>query len=285
MNGQKRGGANLSEAFRRVTARPWLLLGLAGLNVGLTVVLTAPLSALLSSLLDLHPAAAVMVSGSDDGLMAELLGAHPEVLAVAAAALSAGAIVWGLLSWVLAGGVLAALALDGDRAAHGAAALLAESARRSGRMIKLGLFGLPLRLIPALVGGGGLALLRAIIRGRTFQPMSLAAMGALVLAAVAWATVTVAVDYARGLALDDTQTRSWRLVARGLKLAFVRRTATLQLIAFSIAAWLAVGVIYYWLAGHLSALLILTVLRLLSVVARTAITCTTFTAAARVARA
>lgn len=285
MNGVRRGGANLSEAWGRVTARPWLLAALAGLNVGLSVLLSAPLSALLSPLVDLRPAASVMMSGGDDGLMAELLADHPEVLAAAAAALGAGALVWGLVSWVLSGGVLAALALDGDRAARGAGAVLAESARRAGRMVKLGALGVPLRLIPALIAGGGLMLLRAVIRGRTFQPLSLAAMGALVLGAVAWAAVTVAVDYARGLALDDAQTRSWRLVARGLRLAFVRRSATLQLIAFSIAAWLAVGVIYYWLAGHLGALLILTVLRLASVVARTAITCTTLTAAARVARA
>ena len=38
-------GANLSEAFRRVWARPWLLMALALTNVGLAVLMSAPLSA------------------------------------------------------------------------------------------------------------------------------------------------------------------------------------------------------------------------------------------------
>ena len=93
--------------------------------------------------------------------------------------------------------------------------------------------------------------------------------------------MSVAIDYARGLSLDDPQTRSWRLIARGVTMLFARRAATLQLVAFSMAAWLAVGVVYWVLAGHLGALVVLTSLRLLAVFARVAITMTTLTAAAR----
>ena len=110
-------------------------------------------------------------------------------------------------------------------------------------------------------------------------------MLALAAAALAWTSVSVAIDYARGLSLDDPQTRSWRLLARGVRLLFARRAATLQLVAFSMAAWLAVGVIYWLIAGHLGALAVLTLVRLFAVVARVAITMTTLTAAARVARA
>jgi hypothetical protein len=126
--------------------------------------------------------------------------------------------------------------------------------------------------------------MHAVVKGRTYQPMSMVAMLSLVVAAVVWVLISVALDYARGLSLDDAQTRSWRLVARGLKLALARRTATLQLIAFSLAAWLAVGVIYFGIAGGVQLLLVLTVLRLVCVAARATITMTTMTAAARVAR-
>jgi hypothetical protein len=104
-------------------------------------------------------------------------------------------------------------------------------------------------------------------------------------AAVVWSALSVAIDYARGLSLDDPETRSWRLVARGCKLVWQRRSASLQLIAFSMAAWLAVGVGYWLLASHTGPLVLLTMLRLFVVVARATITLTTLTAAARVARA
>jgi hypothetical protein len=278
-------GANLSEAFRRVTGRPWLLAALAVLNIGLTAVLSTPLSVMLQDLLDMRPAASVMVGSGDTGLLAELLTDHPDLIRVAAVSAGAGALLYGLLSWVLAGGVLAALALDGDRRARGAAEVLAESVRRAGRMVKIGLLGLPLRIVPGLIGLCAMLLMRAVVTGRTFQPMSIVVAATMVVAAVAWAAVSVVLDYARGLSLDDAQTWSWRLVVRGLKLAWTRRVATLQLIAFSMAAWLAVGLIYYWLGAQLPVLFVLTVLRLASVVARAAITATTLTAAARVARA
>ena len=75
-------------------------------------------------------------------------------------------------------------------------------------------------------------------------------MIALVFAAITWTAISIAIDYARGLSLDDPTTRSWRLVARGLRLVFTRGFATLQLIAFTLAAWLAVGFSYWLLASH-----------------------------------
>ncbi len=277
-------GANISEAFRRAWGRPWLLMALALTNVGLAVLLSAPLSAVLAQLLDHRPAASVMVGG-DDGLWFELLFNHVEVAVLASVALGAGVIVYGLLSWILDGGVLAALALDGERRARGAAAVLAESARRSRRMLTLGAMGLLLRGVPLLFGGVAWALAHAMLKGRTVQPFLGIAMLSLAAGALPWPTVSMAIDYARGLSLDDEQTRSWRLIGRGVKLLFTRRAATLQLVAFSMAAWLAVAVVYWLLAGHVAALLVLTLLRLGAVVARVAVTMTTLTAAARVARA
>jgi hypothetical protein len=142
-----------------------------------------------------------------------------------------------------------------------------------------------LRVVPLAIGAVAYAIAHAVITGRTFQPFLMMAMVALAAATLAWTAVSVAIDYARGLSLEDPQTRSWRLIARGVRLLFERRAATLQLIAFSMAAWLAVGVIYWLIAGHLGAFGVLTLVRLLAVVARVAITMTTLTAAARVARA
>jgi len=282
MRGQ---GANISEAFRRVWARPWLLMGLALTNIGLTVLMSAPLSSMLAMLLDHRPAAAAMAAG-DDGLWVEFVVQHAEVLAVASVAMAGGVILYGLLSWILDGGVLAALALDGERRALGAGGVLGQSAQRAGRMLTLGLIGTLFRVVPLAFGAIAYGIAHAVIHGRTFQPNLMTSMLSLAAAALAWTTVSVAIDYARGLSLDDTQTRSWRLIVAGVKMLFARRAATLQLVVFSMAAWLAVGVIYWIIAGHLGGVVaLLTVLRLLAVVARVAITMTTLTAAARVARA
>ncbi|HEY2745558.1 MAG TPA: hypothetical protein VGL86_13070 [Polyangia bacterium] len=278
-----RGGANISEALRRVWARPWLLVALALTNIGLSYLLTAPLSAMLASLLDKRPAAAQMAAG-DDGLWFEFLRNHIEVSVAATMALGAGVVVYSVLSWILDGGVLAALALDGERRARGGAAVLAESASRARRMIVIGLFGLVLRVLPALFGGLGYAVARVAIKGRTFQPNVEISMIALVFAALAWTAVSIAIDYARGLSLDDRQTRSWRLVARGVRLVFARGSATLQLIAFTLAAWLALALVYWLIASHLSAMPLVSLVRLLAVFARVAITLTTLTAAARIAK-
>ena len=277
-------GANISEAFRRVWARPWLLVALVLTNVGLTVLLTAPLSAMLSMVLDHRPAAAAL-AGGDDGLWIELFSDHADIAYVATVALVGGLLVYGVLSWILDGGVLAALALDGERRARGAAAVLAESAQRSRRMLTIGLFGTLLRVLPFAVGGIVFGIAHVTVKGRTFQPDLTRTMVTLAATALAWTAVSVAIDYARGLSLDDTRTRSWRLLARGVRLLFVRRGATLQLVAFSLLAWLGVAVVYWVLAGHLAALLLLTILRLAALFARVAITMTTLTAAARVARA
>jgi len=276
-------GANISEAFRRVWARPWLLMALALTNVGVAVLMSAPLSSMLAVLLDHRTAATAMAAG-DDALWIEFIGDHAAVMAVASVALAGGVILYGLLSWILDGGVLAALALDGERRAVGASGVLAQSADRAGRMVKLGLMGTLLRVVPLAFGALAYAIAHAVIKGRTFQPNMMTSMLALAAAALAWTAVSVAIDYARGLSLDDPQTRSWRLLARGVRLLFARRAATLQLVAFSMAAWLAVGVIYWLIAGHLGALAVLTLVRLFAVVARVAITMTTLTAAARVAR-
>lgn len=277
-------GAGISEAFRRVTERPWIIAALVLTNIGLAVLLSAPLSGMLSMLLDERPAATAMMNG-DDGYLVTLLFDHPEVFAVAGVAVGAGVIVYGLLSWVLGGGMLAALALDGDKRAVGAPSVLAAAARLAGRMIWTGFFGMLLRVIPLLFGAIAYAIAHAVVTGRTFQPNMATSMLAILVAAVAWTTISIAVDYARGLALDDAHTASWRLVGQGLRMLWGRPSATLQLVAFGLAAWLAVGVGYFFVASHVTAPLLLTLLRLVAVVGRVVITMTTMTAAARVARA
>lgn len=276
-------GAEIREAFARVWARPWLVVALALTNIGVSVVMTAPLSAMLAMLLDKRPAAAAMAAGND-GLWLEFLTAHSEVATVALVALAAGVVVYGLLSWVLDGGVLAALAFDDERRARGAGAVLGESGARASRMLTIGLFGVLLRTIPLLLAGIAYAIAHAVISGRTFQPMLLTSAVTLVIAAIVWTAASIAIDYARGLSLDDPHTRSWRLVPRGVGMLFVRRAATLQLLAFTLAAWLAVGAVYWLIAPHLSFLVFLTFLRLLTLVARVMITMTTLTAAARITR-
>jgi hypothetical protein len=225
------------------------------------------------------------MAAGDDGLWIEFLASHREAAAVASVALGGAVLLYGLFSWILDGGVLAALALDGERRARGGGEVLRESAQRARRMLTLGLFGTLLRIIPLALGGLAYAIAHALISGRTYQPMLMTSMLSLAATALAWTSVSVAIDYARGLSLDDPKTRSWRLLAGGLKLLFQRRAATLQLVAFPIAAWLAVAVIYGLVASHISALPLLTLVRLFAVVARVAITTTTLTAAARVARA
>ena len=115
-------------------------MALALTNIGLAVVMSAPLSSMLAMLLDHRTAAAGMAAG-DDALWIEFLSDHAEIAAVASVALAGGVILYGLLSWILDGGVLAALALDGERRALGASGVLAQSAERAGRMVKLGLLG------------------------------------------------------------------------------------------------------------------------------------------------
>lgn len=277
-------GANISEAFRRVWSRPWLVAALALTNIGLAMVLSAPLSAMLAALLDYRPAAVQMVAG-DDALWVSFFAQHAGIAGVAAVAAGGGVLIYGVLSWILDGGVLAALAFDGDRRALGAGEVLRESSGRAGRMLKLGLMGMLLRVVPALFGAIAYGIAHAVIKGRTFQPNMMMSMLALAAAAVAWTAVSVAIDYARGLSLADDRTRSWRLLGRGVKMLWTRRGATLQLVAFAMAAWLAVGVSYWMIAGKLGGVLfILTVLRLAAVVARVMLTMTTLTAAARVAR-
>jgi hypothetical protein len=278
-----RGGANLSEALRRVGARPWLLAALALINVGITVLLSAPLSAALANLIDLRPAAGAM-AGGDDGLLFELFTDHAAIAIIGSVALGGGVLVYGLLSWILDGGVLAALALDDDRGAIGGAQIVAESARRAGRMVKIGLLGTLLRVIPALFAALAYFIAHAVVTGRTFQPNLRTAMLSLVIGAVAWTAMSIAIDYARGLALHDARTSSWRLVGRGFLLVFLRPSETLQLVAFSMAAWVGIGFLYYVLASHLTALPLLTLLRVIALVARVAVTATTLTAAARIAR-
>jgi hypothetical protein len=278
-------GANISDAFRRVWARPWLLAALALTNVGLAMVLSAPLSAMLAVLLDQRPAAERMAAG-DDGLLVAFFTQHLDVAVVASVAAGAGVVLYGLFSWIMDGGVLAALAVDGDRRARGAAEVLHEAARRAGRMVKLGLLGIVLRVVPVGFGAVAYGVAHAVVKGRTFQPNMMVSMLSLAAAALAWTAMSVAVDYARGMSLAEAAegTRSWVLVVRGVKMLWTRRGATLQLVAFGVAGWLAVGVVYWVVAGKVTGLVLLTVLRLGAVVARAAITMTTLTAAARVAR-
>ncbi|HZS38726.1 MAG TPA: hypothetical protein VFF06_17965 [Polyangia bacterium] len=278
----------MREAIRRVTARPQLLLAVAGLHVAVALLASGPVSATLQPLLDGRPAAAGLVRG-DDGLAGELFSDHPEILRVAGASAEWSALFYALLSWILVGGLLSALASDDDEHVRGPVAVAAACARHAGRMVRVGLVGLPLRLLPMAIAAGAWFAVGHFTKGRGFAELVL---GAAVLALVfggAWSFITVSIDYARGLAFADAGLKPWRAVGRGFTFALRRFAATTKLAAFSgfgfalsTGAYLAVALALpnepAW------AFVALTLLRLGLVLARAFFTVSTLTAAALAVR-
>lgn len=224
----------LGDAIRRVRARPRLLLAVAGLHVAVALLASGPLSATLKPLLDGRPAAAGMMRG-DDGLTIELLADHPEILRVAGASAQASALLYALVSWILVGGLLAALTRDGgdDGEARGAVAVAQACARHAGRMVRVGLLGVPLRLLPIGVGVGAWFAIGTVAHGGGLTQVVARAAATALLFGGAWSLTTVAVDYARGVAFADGELPAWRAVARGWKRSLGHFGPAARLAAFS----------------------------------------------------
>jgi hypothetical protein len=277
----------LSEAVRRTMARPKLLAALVGVHVAIALLASGPLHATLAPLLDHRPAAARLLGG-DDGLYGELFGDHPEILRVAGASAQGAALLYGLLAWILAGGVLAALA--GDDPAVGTVAVTAACARRAGRMVRVGLGGLIVRVAPILVAVGVGFAADKWLTGGGFARQVLVGVAVLVVAGGAWSFATVAIDYARALAFFDETVKPWRCVWRGFKLALRRAPETALYAAFSGLGFALSTALYLAVALALPneptwAAALLMVLRLALAFARAFFTVATLTAAALAARA
>lgn len=189
----------VADAVSRVARRPRVVLAVAALNLLVSLVASLPVAVALAPITDERPAAARLL-GPDDGLAAELLYDHRHLALAAAASAVATAAVYGVWAWVLAGGLLAAFSSLEEERAIGARAIAAAAAREAGRMIAIGLLGLPLRL-PALAAtvGAGFALKWIGDRYDLAHVLGAAAPMALGIGA-AWTAATVAIDAARGAA-------------------------------------------------------------------------------------
>jgi hypothetical protein len=279
----------LGEAIRRVRARPRLVLAAAGLHVAVALLASGPVAATLRPLLDARPAAGGMLRG-DDGLAGELFADHPEIVRVAGASAEWSALFYALLSWILVGGLLAALTGEGDGGeARGPVQVAAACARHAGRLVRVGLIGLSLRLIPMAIAVGAWFAIGSLTKGRGFPELVIGALAMALLFGGAWSFITVAADYARGLAFADETLKPRRAVGRGFKFALRHFAATARLAAFSGFGFALSTAIYLAIALRLPnepawAFLALTLLRLALVAARAFFTITTLTGAALTVR-
>jgi len=278
----------VGEAVRRVAARPRLVLAVAGLHVAVALLAAGPVAATLAPVLDARPAAGELLRG-DDGLTGELFADHPEILRVAGASAEWSALLWALLSWILVGGLLAALASDDDAAAHGPVAVASACARHAGRMVRVGLVGLILRVVPVGIAVGAWFAVGRFTKGRGFAELVIGALAMTVVAGGAWSFITVAVDYGRGLAFADASLKPWRAVGRGFKLALRHFAATARLAALSGLGFALPTAIYLAIALRLPnqpawAFLALTGMRLALVAVRAFFTVATLTGAALTVR-
>jgi hypothetical protein len=274
----------IAEALARVSKRPWLIVALAGLNLGIALLATLPFSAALEPILDARPAAAGLLTG-DDGIFRELFADNAAVGSVAGAGAQLAVLVYGLLAWLLAGGILATLAQPGALGPReGAGGLLAASASHGWRMLKIGGAGLLLRLVPIGLATGLYFAGKPLVAHRGLREIGLW-MALLALAfAWSWSLATVAVDYARALLIAHPHLGIFRALGRGLKLAWRRRGATAALAAFSVATFLAVTLLYHAIAYALPnpplwSFALVIVLRVATALARAFFSTTTLVAA------
>jgi hypothetical protein len=218
----------LAIAWGRAWARPRVLVALTLLNLALSFAAARPLSAALSTVIDLRPAASTMLR-PDDGLIAELLTDHRELIAAAFGGAQVALLVYGVLAWLLAGGLLVTLALPRELSPRGSLSeLVAASAAHATRMLALGALGLVVRLLPIALGAATWFALKPIFLNRGFAELATWTLLTALLFALAWSTVTVALDYARALALLEPMS-VLRALGRGLRLALSRPTASIVL--------------------------------------------------------
>jgi hypothetical protein len=266
-------------ALARVLARPRVVAALAALNVGLTLLAAQPLATALAPLLDARPAAHQLVAGPDDGLLAELLIDHPELVRQGLLALALALVAHALLSSVAAG---AALAAWGPAETRGARALTAAAARAAKTRVAVAALFLPLRLVAGAAAAGAWLLVWPLARDRGFAALAAALAAAALVGGALWSISGVALDYA--LAGSDGET-ALRAARGGLVRAWRRRGRTLALAAFWGVGFVALTAIYHLLAAPLPLLptasfALLVALRLSLAGARAALTAATLIAAA-----
>jgi hypothetical protein len=271
----------LKQAWDRVRSRWRVVVALTLANLLLTMLASRPLSAALSPLLDGRPAAGAMVRG-DDGLLAELLSDHPEAFNSGLGAAQALVILWGILAWVLAGGILSTMALGPVGAARGSVRdLLAASSTHAWRMLKLGALGLLTRLVPLLLAGAVWLALRPILHSRGFAQLAVWSLVTGLVLAVTWSWATVAVDYARAIALTDPISVP-RALARGLRRSL--RAPTVAIVLFSVGGFGLITLLHAAIAHRLpaeplGAAVVAFLLRVVAAFARTTVTVTALVAA------
>ena len=269
----------------RVRRRPWLIVFLAALNLAFALLAAQPLSTALEPL-DVRPAGAAIVKG-DDGLLAELVGDHPEIVREAASGGRTALLVYGVLAWLLAGGLLTQLARS-DEEPTGARAFAAAVGANAAPMLKVGVAGLLVRVVPIAIAVGGWFAVHPIWRGHGFGRLCLA-MGLLVaLFGLTWSLATVTIDYARALKLDNPALATWRALVLGARLILSRPGATFALVGFSSLGVLLLGAVDHGLGALLPAApawsaVTLFFVRLAVAYGRAFVTTTALVGAARVA--
>jgi hypothetical protein len=121
-------------------------------------------------------------------------------------------------------------------------------------MLKLGISGLLLRLIPiALTAGAGFSL-RLWWRPRGLRELMTSMAITLVLAALSWSWVTAALDGARSLLISGELPRARTALKRALWLMFARFSPLVSIAAVSIGGFALITVAYVmcarlWPAG------------------------------------
>jgi hypothetical protein len=277
--------APLAGAVTWVRRRLWLVAALTLLHLLVAHLAAAPLSSALAPVIDDRPAARAMLAG-DDGLTGELLSDHPSLARIGSESAQAAALLWGLFYWLLSGGILAQL--DEREPERGPGALLGACGKHGARMIKVGLWGLSLRLAAVALGAGVWFALRPFSRGAGFGALELNALAALATLAIGWSLGSVALNYARAIAIALPSVRAFRAVGRGLRLAAHKLRPTLLIALFAGGGFVLTGALFHLAAHPLSSLsagglVALSILRVALALARVAITLTALVACGLVA--
>lgn len=233
---------SLRAALRRVLKRPRLVLGMWLLGLGLSLLAGLPVLLGLSSLLAERPLGAALAAGRADAVFGELLGDNPALGAALTASLLGAALPGWLLSAALAGALLDALRRPGDPRRVSGRAVLRRAGETAPAMLRLFSAGLLLRgalLIALLVIGAGL---RRALEGRGLLPLVALGGGALLLGALLWSALGVALHFARLWRLASLDgpgaSRTFSALRQGLRRARRAWPATLGLAVLSTAVML-----------------------------------------------
>ncbi len=261
-------------ALRDAFSRPKLILGLALLNLVLATLAAQPFSASLVPI-DLRPAATMMMGG-DDGLLAELLADHPEIMRVGMGALLGPVLLGGIFAWLLAGGIL--------DARRGLGPFLYACVEHAKRMSAIGALGLILRIFPIIIGVGSWYALRVWWRPRGLRELITSVAIVAVLSALSWSWVTAALDGARALLVAVNPPRVTAAFKSGFKLMFKRFAPLFTIAAVAVGGFVLITAAYIFCSRLWPNGLTLLPLKLAAAYGRAGVSVAALIAAARVAR-